>query len=372
MELYIEREALSRGLSRIQGIIERRGTLPVLANVLLHAREGGLRLTGTDTEVAFLEELDANVESAGELAVDAAGLFQVVRTLPDATVHLKVAAGNRLEIVSGRASFRLLGIAAEEYPALAPFSSQGTAKMAEADLKRLVDQVSFSVAKEEIRYGLNGAHVEDASTDDEKKIRWVATDGHRLALAEAPFEGEFAFTQRMLVPKKALEVLKKLLDRAGQDTIELDFGDGAMQLRRGGQTFWFRLLEGEFPDYTAVVPKEHKHRARVRRSELSDTLRRVSVLVADRARAVGFSFAGAELEVQVNNVDRGEVRESVPIELDGEDISVGFNARYLQDILAVMPGDFVELSLAHPLAPCLVRNPEIASSTFVVMPMRLD
>lgn len=371
MELYIDRDALGRGLARIQGVIERRSTHPILSHVLLHARDGELRMTATDTEVAYIGDLAANVSTGGELAVDAAGLFQIVRALPESTVHLTSTDNHQLEVRSGRAFFKLVGVAAEEYPALPPFETKATAELAEGELKRVVEQISFSVASEDVRWGLNGAHMEERATDTERRLRFVATDGHRLACAETPFEGEFAFTQRMLIPRKALAVMKKLLE-SGDTSVHLDFGDGGLQLRRPGQTFWFRLLDGEFPDYRAVVPTESKHTAILRRTELAATLRRVGLLVADRARPVKFGFSEEELQVEVHNVDRGEVRETVPCELEGESVTVGFNAKYLQDILGVLAGDKVVLELAHPLAPCMVRDPETDASFFVVMPMRLD
>lgn len=371
MELYIDRDALARGLARIQGIIERRSTHPVLSHVLLHCRDGLLRMTATDTEIAYIGDLSANVTTGGEIAVDAAGLFQVVRALPEATVHIHAVEGHRLEVRSGRAFFKLNGVAAEEYPTLPPFEASGTAKLKERDLLGVVDRVAFAVASEDGRWGLNGAHVEERVVDQERRLRMVATDGHRLASSEAPFEGDFSFTTRMLVPRKALGVMKKLLE-SSDELAELDFGDGALQLRQKHHTVWFRLLDGEFPDYNAVVPKESKHAATVRRADLGSTLRRVGILVPERSRPVRFAFGESELEVRVQNVDRGEVVETLPIELEGDDIVVGFNARYLQDILGAVGGDRLMLELAHPLAACLIRDPEDASCFFVVMPMRLD
>ncbi len=371
MELYIDRDDLSRGLARIQGIIERRSTQPIFAHVLLHARDGLLRLTATDSEVAYIGDLSANVQNPGDIAVEAAQLFQVVRSLPDSTVHFKLDENRRLVVRSGRANFKLLGVAAEEYPALPAFEVTGTARFTERDLRRLVEQVAFSVASEDVRWGLNGAHMERVDIDGELRVRMVATDGHRLALAEAPCEGEFQFPARQLVPRKALSVLKKLLG-TGSESVVLEFGDRALQLRRDGEVFWFRLLDGEFPDYKAVIPKEKNHTARIKRSDLASTLKRVGILVHDRARAVRFAFTDDELEVQVHNVDRGEVNETVPLDLVGTEITVGFNPRYLQDILGVVGGDDVVLELAHPLAPCMVRDPESDTARFVVMPMRLD
>ncbi len=371
MHLYIDRDEFSRGLAHVQGVVERRSTQPVLSHVLLHAREGGLRMTATDSEVAFIGDVAANVERKGEVAVDAASLFQVVRTLPDPTVQLKVGAGNRLEISSGRTMFRLPGISADDYPALPAFDGRGAAKIAEGTLRRLIEATAFAVATDDARYGLNGAHLEEIESDGRRLVRMVATDGHRLSVADGAFEGDLAISPRTLVPRKALAVLRRLLE-GSDEQVEIAFGDGAVVLSRPRHTFWFRLLDGEFPDYKAVVPKQGRHRVRVRRDELGSTLKRVSILVADRARAVRFAFTDGELDIQVHNVDRGEVDEKLPIELEGDPITVGFNVRYLQEILGVIEGDTVLFELDHPLGPCLVRDPGQPLAFFVVMPMRLD
>jgi DNA polymerase-3 subunit beta len=371
MDIYIDRDELSRGLARVQGVIERRSTHPLLSHVLLHAREGGLRMTATDTEVAFIGDLAANVEKPGQIAVDAANLFQIVRAMPESTVHLTVSGNNRFEIRSGRSSFKLPGFAAEEFPALPAFDGKGKIEIPEGELKRLVDQTHFAVAPEDLRYGLNGVHMERQEIDGQQLLRFVATDGHRLSAAQTPVEGALEITPRMLVPRKALGVIKKLLG-PGDAPVELSFGDGAVRLSMPGQSFWFRLLDGEFPDYQAVVPTDNKVFAMVHRDALLSALRRVGILVSDRAKAVRFAFGEDELEIQVQNVDRGEVKEAVPIELDGQPITVGFNAKYLAEILGVIDGDQIRLSMAHPLAPCLVEDPDVASSFFVVMPMRLD
>jgi DNA polymerase-3 subunit beta len=373
MDLYIDRDELSRGLARVQGIIEKRSTYPILSHVLLFAHEGGLRITATDTEVAYIGELAANVQKPGELAVDAANLFQIVRALPEPTVRLQAAPSNRLDVSCGRAQFRIPGHAAQEYPSVAPFDGRGVARMTEGQLRRLVEQTSFAVATDDVRYGLNGAYMEERDAGDGRMLRMVATDGHRLSAAETPFEGEIALSPRMLVPRKALAVIRKLLE-GHDETVEIAFGDGSIKITRPGQTFWFRLLDGEFPDYDRVVPAQGscKHRAMVGREELLSTLKRVSILVADRARAVRFALRDGELEIQVQNVDRGEITETVPIELEGDSVVCGFNVRYLQDILGVMTGTQVRMELAHPLAPCLVSDPERKDAFFVVMPMRLD
>ena len=183
MDLFIDRDQLGRGLARVQGIIERRSTHPLLAHVLMDARDGRLRITATDTEVAYIGDMAANLESEGDIAVDATNLFQIVRALPEPTIKLTKQDASRLEISSGRAQFKLPGYAAEDFPALPPFEARGAAKIAEGALRRLVEQTAFSVSSDDVRYGLNGAHLEEDEVDGERILRVVATDGHRLSAA---------------------------------------------------------------------------------------------------------------------------------------------------------------------------------------------
>lgn len=325
-------------------------------------------MTATDSEVAFIGDLGANVESPGDVAVDATSLFQVVRNLPEPTVHLKVGQGTRLEVRCGRSFYRLPGIPADEYPALPAFDARGAATLSGAALRRLVEQTSFAVATDDARYGLNGAHVEDLG---EGRVRMVATDGHRLSASEAPFDGELAISERMLVPRKALAVMRKLLD-GPDEPIEMAFGNGAVRLVRPGQTLWFRLLDGEFPDYKAVMPQECKHRITVDTSALTAALKRVNILIQERTRAVRFAFDNDEVTIQVHNVDRGEVTEVVPVEIEGDPITVGYNVRYLQDILGALSAERIVLELSHALGPSLVKGQGDEDAFFVVMPMRLD
>lgn len=373
MDLYINREALARGLQNVQGVVERRSTHPVLAHVLLHAAEGQLRLTATDTQVAYIGELEANVATPGDITVEAASFHQVVRLLPEPTVQLAIGKGNRLEITCGRAFFRLPGGQASEFPALPAFDEDGRSKLVEGELARVITQCSFAVSTDDNRYGLNGAHVQTVEHGEERRIRWVGTDGHRLAASEAVYEGEVAFTERMLISRKALGVMKRLLDAGSDSTVDISFGAGSMRLRKTGTTFWFRLIEGEFPEYERVLPAaDAAHSIRIRREELAAAMKRVSVLVQERVRAVEFAFGESELTIQVHSVDRGEITETLPIELEGDEITAGFNARYLGDVLDVLDGEYVQLSLGHALAPCIVRDPDRDDSFFVVMPMRLD
>lgn len=372
MDLFVDRDEIGRALAHVQGVVERRTTTPIASHVLLHARPGeGVRMTATDTEVAFVGDVAANVSVGGGIAVDAANLFQIVRALPAAVVQL-VVVGSRLEVRSGRSVFRLPGMAAEDYPPLPPFERKGGVRLASSALRRVIDQTHYAVSAEDLRYGLNGAHLQDvAAPDGARRLRMVATDGHRLSASEADVAGELAIPRRMLVPRKALGVLRRLLE-SGDNEVELSFGDSAMRVTRPGALFWFRMLDGEFPDYESVLPGEAKHRIVASTAELAAALRRVLIVVHDRTRAVRFAFDTDNCAIDVHNVDRGEVNEELAASVEGGAVTVGFNPRYLADVLGVLSGERVQLELAHPLAPCLVRDPDDGRAFFVVMPMRLD
>lgn len=372
MDLYVDRDAFVEELSRIQGIIERRASHPLLSYALLHAVDGKLKLTATDTEAAYIGVLEANIEQEGQLALDAVNLFHVVRALTDSTVQLSVGSNHQLHVKSGSAHYKLPGSVADDFPPLPAFDQRGAAKLKGADVRRLVEQTSFAVCTDDVRHGLNGAHLEKDTDGDAALLRMVGADGHRLAAASVSVDGEFDIPPRMLVPRKALANIKRLLDGSADDEVELAFGDGAIRLNRKNQSFWFRMLDGEFPDYTAVVPSEHKHQAVVDRSALLGVLKRVSIVVQDRARAVRFDFQNEALSIDAENADRGQFKEAFPIELEGEPLQVGFNSRYLADVLGSMTGERVAMELAHPLAPCMVRDPDADDAFFVIMPMRLD
>lgn len=372
MDLYIDRTDLSKALAKIQDIVERRTTNPILAHVLLHARDGKLTLTATDTEIASIVEVTANIEKPGELTVDASKLFQISRSLPQPTVRITASANNRLTITSGNSSFKLPGSLASEYPALPAFDAKGTISIAERELRRLVAQTSFAVAGDDSRYGLNGVFIESREHEGGHRVRFVGTDGHRLAAAETSTESAVVLSDNKLLPRKALNVMKKLLERS-DDIVEFSFGDGAMRVVKPGQVLWFRLIDGRFPNYEKVMPQvDAGHKITIDIKSLSDSLKRVSILIQERTKAVAFSFDGDTLNINANNIDHGEISDNIQIEMVGDPIKSGFNTRYLSEVLSAVEGETIKLSLANPLAPCLIEVDGRDDAFFIVMPMRLD
>lgn len=372
MELYIERDELIRGLSRVQGIVERRPTTQALSHVLLQARDGGLVMTATDTALALVAEYAATVEEPGELSVDASHFFQIARSLPEPTVHLRSAPGNRLSIRCGSAEFTIVGMGAEEFPPLPTRDDRAALEVSGGDLRRLIEETVFSVSPDDNRYGLNGAHLEEVTVDGgATRVRVVTTDGSRLSVSEAPFQGDFGMGRRMLLPRKALGEIRKLVEAEGE-AWKIAFGERSATFSTASLTLMVRLIDGEFPNYRQVLPKSVHRTVRVPREAFAAALKRVAIVASDRNHSVRFAFEPDQVVLTADNVDLGNARETVPAELDGEPLYTGFNVRYFQDILSATRGDQLQLELVDVLEPCIVRIPERDDALFVVMPMRLD
>ncbi|NOY24927.1 MAG: DNA polymerase III subunit beta [Oligoflexia bacterium] len=372
MDLYIERDELIRGLARVQGVVERRPTTQALSHVLLQARDGGLTMTATDSVLALVAQYVARVEEPGELSVDAAHFFQIARSLAEPTVHLQLQPGNRLAIRCGSAEFTVNGMAADEYPPLPARDDQAVLTVVGGDLRRLIEETLFSVSLDDNRYGLNGAHLEEITTDDgTSRVRMVTTDGSRLSVSEAPFTGEFGMGRHMLVPHKALSEIRKLVD-ADAESWQIAFGESSATFSTETLTLMVRLVNGEFPNYRQVLPGTVKRTVRVPRGAFSDALKRVAIVASDRNHSVRFGFEPDQLVLTADSVELGNARETVPAELDGEPLFTGFNVRYFQDLLGATQSDQLVLELVDTLEPCIVRLPERDDALFVVMPMRLD
>jgi DNA polymerase-3 subunit beta len=372
VNLFVYRDEFARMLEHVLGVVERRTTTPVASQVLLHARPAkGICVSATDSEVAFVGDVTACVSAGGAVGVDAALLYQTIRALPASLVQLSLD-GTRLDVRSGESGFRLSGMASEDLPPLPRFERKGGIRLASTALRRIIDQTHYAVSADDVRYGLNGAHLQEVTAPDgARRLRMVTTDGHRLSASEADFAGTCVVPRRMLVPRKALGVLRRSLESIAND-VELAFGENAIRVSWPDALFWFRLLDGEFPDYESVLPGAPKHRIVANTADLAAALRRVLIVVADRTRAVRFAFDEERCAIDVHNLDRGEVNEEVSTSVEGGAVTVGFNPRYLADVLGVLSGERVQLELAHLLAPCLVRDPDDGRAFFVVMPMRLD
>jgi DNA polymerase-3 subunit beta len=376
MELKIATSELARALGRSQGIVEKKSTMPILSHVLLEAKKGQLVVSATDLDLAVSSEHEKACEilKEGSVAVSARHLYEIVRALPEQQVTLKKAHNNYLEVKSGPSEFRIVGLPAEDFPALPRFEKVPFADVEPAALLDMIERTFFAVSTDETRYNLNGVYFEPSA----EALRLVATDGHRLSLVERKMGATFGLKRGVILPKKGLQELKKLLSEAAESGEEkpetkLGFVENSAIVRRPGVVLSMRLIEGLFPDYRQVIPKQGEKVVKLGRERLQETLRRVSLLSTDKAHAVKLELAKGMLKVLSQNPDLGEAKEEVPVEYAGDALKIGFNARYILDVLQVLKSKDVLLELADDLSPGVIRGAEEADEGFtsVVMPMRI-
>lgn len=371
MDFLIQRDELIRAFSRVQGIVEKRSTNPILSAVLLQASEGGLKVTATDKAMTYVGTFAANVNVPGEVAVDAANAFQVAKVLPNDVVAVKLGENQRVDVRCAKSYYKLTGQAASEFQPTPSFETSGSLSIQAADLRRIIDQTWFSVALDDNRYGLNGAHLDAVDTSDGKMLRMVGTDGNRLSWSQAPFTGNLGIGRRMLLPRKPLAELRKMID-GFTGAVEIGFGERAALVRFEGTTLHMRLLEAEFPNYKEVLPTSFKRRVVVDRDVFSEGLRRVSIFATDGSHSVRFAFSGDGLVLTARKLEAGDAREEVPVDFSGEPITMGFNAKFIQEVVGVISSSRVTLELGDTLSPCIIRPLDDENALFVVMPVRLD
>jgi DNA polymerase-3 subunit beta len=374
MKLSITKSEFLRGLGRIQSIVEKRNSMPILANVLIEAPKKGkdakLHLAATDLEVGVRSLHEANVSEPGGLTVSAKKLFEIIRELSDEKVELSATENSYLEIRCNRSRFTLAGTAAEEYPTLPEFSPEKTVPIPAAVLSEMIERTMYAASVDETRYNLNGVYLE--VLEDTGAIRLVATDGHRLACVDREIEGDTsALASGVIVPRKGLGELKRLVDEDDAEEIELAFANNSGLARKGDVTLVMRLIEGEFPNYNQVIPKNLTRHLILQTDTLVHAVRRVALLSSERSRAVKLEISDSQLVITSSNPDLGDAREEIDIDYAGEPLAIGFNAKYLLDAIGAVQSKEVRFSFQDELSPSRLSPPEDEKTIAVVMPMRI-
>ncbi|MBI5508496.1 MAG: DNA polymerase III subunit beta [Deltaproteobacteria bacterium] len=371
MKMTIETAELVRALYRVQGIADRKSTMPALAHVLLDASaDRGLTVSATDLDVGLSGHYKAEVAEAGAVAVHARQLYEIVKTLATPAIQITKQENNWLEIKSGSSRFRLVGMAPDEFPALPTETQAKMFTVSAAKLSQMIDRTIFCVSTDDNRHNLGGIHCESTKSHE---LRMVATDGHRLALAEEKFDTPIGIEQGLIVPRKGFQELKRVLSDANEaiDKVELGFSGNAGLIRAGSVTLSTRLVEGQFPDYQQVIPKASGKLVKVNRHAFSEALKRVSILSATRSWGVRFTFRDGAMEMLAEDPELGEAQETVEIDYKGPALTIGFNARYVLDVLALIKDESVVLELSDDLSPAVIKPLEEKGFLAVVMPMRI-
>jgi DNA polymerase-3 subunit beta len=342
-----------------------------LANALLTATKAGhLEVTATDLDIGIRGIHPARVEQPGALTVSARKIFEITRELPDEDVRLTASEQSYLELRCARSRFNLAGTAAEEFPSLPELAPKVMGRLQAAVLSSMIERTMYAASTDETRYNLNGVYFE--VVEEGARLRMVATDGHRLAVAERAVGSEAGgLVSGVILPRKALAELKRLVDEEDADEVEIGFEGSQALVRKGDVTLLMRLVEGEFPNYRQVLPKSSQRRVVIASDALAQAVRRVSLVSVERSKAVRMEIGPGSLRVSSANPDVGEAVEELDVDYQGSEIAIGFNARYLLECLAAFRAKEVEIGLDDELAPALVRPTEDGDSLAVVMPMRL-
>jgi len=368
MEFSIDRGEFLQSLAPTQGVVERRNTLPILANVLLEAKKD-LSVAATDLEVHIRRHCIAKVKREGAATVGARKLHELVRELKPGEITIRALENQFLEVVSGRSRVKLVGLPATDFPAFphGDAKEKATFTLPAETLATMIDRTLFAVSTDETRAHLGGIYL----TSNSDALRFVGTDGHRLALVDQAVKEAQPIEKGIILPRKGLAELRRLLDGA-EGNVEATVSPNALRVQQGSVELVMRLIDGEFPNYEQVIPKALKSKVVVDKNELLSALRRVSVVASDRARGVKLLIGEGQLTISASSPDFGEASEEIEVAYSGESLSVGFNSRYLTDVLAVLPDEQrVEIGLIDDASPGVIRAEDDDSYSYVVMPMRL-
>jgi DNA polymerase-3 subunit beta len=371
MEVTIRREDLVKGLHLVQGVVERRNTLPILANVLLEPAPEGIALTATDMEVGLRGHAPAQVKKKGSITLNARKLYEIAREVTAEEVVLKAAQAGWVEVLAGRSKFKIVSLDAKDFPQL-PLGSDApdgvTIRLATGTLREMIDKTLFAVSSDETRFNLSGVFI---GNGEDGTLRMVATDGHRLAMIDRRL-ADARIERGVIMPRKGLIEARKLLDETDDAEVTMIVSAKDVRLILPSVSFFMRLVEGEFPDYRQVIPGAPRAQARANRNDFLAALRRISLLASERSRGVKLHLEKGRLELSASNPDQGEASEDIEVAYGGEPLTIGFNARYLMDVLAVhAEGDVIEIGLTDEVGPGVLRGSQDPEYSYVVMPMRL-
>jgi DNA polymerase-3 subunit beta len=368
MRFTIAREKLQDGLSAVIATVPAKTTLPVLSNILLETNERGIRLSGTDLDMAVSTEVTADVETQGAITVPAKKLAEIVRELPSAPVRMSAVGEQKITLECGRSRFRLLGLPRDEFPTFPVVKFSESWRIKSGELQKLIAHTAFAVSTEESRPILNGVLWELRGD----KMRMVATNGHRLAKIDAPVAGQNGRSEDLIIPPKALEQLRRLFP--AEEDLEIARGENHLGFRSPITAVYTRLIEGPYPPYEQVIPRDNDRIALADKNALSQALKRMSVVASDQTHRIRMSFNSGMAKFSVQTPDLGEAQDELPVTYEGDALDIGFNASYLLEILRNMPTDEVRLTFKAPERAATVEPVgwnDPAQYMCLIMPLRL-
>ena len=372
MRITIERASFLKSLNHVQSVVERRNTIPILSNVLLHADKGKLSLTATDLDIEVVETVDADVSRPGATTVSAHMLYDIVRKLPDGSqIQLEFAeADGRLLLSAGRSRFQLQALPKDDFPTMAPGALPHKFSLSTPELVSLIDKTRFAVSTEETRYYLNGIYLHAMNEKGKVLLKAVATDGHRLARFELPAPKGAAEIPGIIIPRKTISEIRKLLEDSEAE-VEVSVSDTKIRFSLSSLTLTSKLIDGTFPEYQRVIPTGNDKQLEINRDDLKGAVDRVSTVSSEKSRAVRLSLEKGKLELKVVSPEAGTASEELAVDYKHAPIEIGFNARYIMDILERIEGESAMFLFSDAGSPTLVRESDGDAALYVLMPMRV-
>jgi DNA polymerase-3 subunit beta len=372
MRLAIERGSLLKSLAHVQSVVERRTTIPILSNVKLDAADGAVALTATDMDLTVVETASAEVERGGASTAAAHTLYDVVRKLPEGTrIEIERSdSGTELRLKGGRSTFDLPCLPAADFPTMTDEGLDHEFEMTVGHLRRMIDKTRFAISTEETRYYLNGIYLHPMQ--DAAILRAVATDGHRLARVELPLPAGATGMPAVIVPRKTINEVRKLIDDLPDDEIvQVALSSARIRFRVGPAVLRSRLIDGTFPDYERVIPKDNDKILLAPTKELSDAVDRVATISTERSRAIKLALDGGRLTLSAVSPEAGRAEDQLEVTYAAEPLEIGFNARYVMEMCGQITADEVEFTIADAGSPTLVKDPADPDVLYVLMPMRV-
>ena len=366
MRFTLQREAFLKPLAQVVNVVERRQTLPVLANFLVQVQGGQLSLTGTDLEVEMVSRIAVEDAQDGETTIPARKLFEIIRALPDGSRITVSQTGDKITVQAGRSRFTLATLPANDFPSVDEVEATERVVVPEAALKELIERTAFAMAQQDVRYYLNGLLFDLRDSI----LRCVATDGHRLALCETALENDNGAKRQIIVPRKGVTELQRLLE-GGEREVELEVGRSHVRMKRDDVTFTSKLIDGRFPDYEAVIPIGADREVKVDREALRASLQRAAILSNEKYRGIRVEVSPGNLKISAHNPEQEEAQEEIEADTTVSDLAIGFNVNYLLDALSALRDEHVVIQLRDSNSSALVREASSEKSRHVVMPLRL-
>jgi DNA polymerase-3 subunit beta len=375
MDFEIDKREFLKGLGLMQSVAGRRTTLPILSHILLEGEKDSLCLTGTDLETGIREELTAKIHQGGKASVSAKKIFEIVKELPEETIHIKKKENQWITIQCGKSVFNLAGLDPEEFPSLPIYSDESFSQVSTHLIKEMIEKTVFAASNEESRYHLNGILISQTKKGEREILRMVATDGHRLSLLDRESQMIRGIEKGIIIPKKGVLEIKKIMgDRDGEEEMKVYFDQNHGFFKMGKSLMVIRLIDGEFPEYEQVIPKGNDKKVLMEKGKMYASLRRVSTMASERVEGIKFSVKKNFVELSSYHQDFGDAKEEVEVSYEGPSLEIGFNARYLMEALSVMDMEDVVMELKDEGSPGILKPQSVtepSNQLCIIMPMRI-